>query len=203
MDPNQLPPQQNPYSFITSTGPAPKKPLLGGGSMKSRILLVGGTLLLIIIIFTVVSSLLSGGSKGTISGLKDIIAKQQEIIRIAELGAKDATSVDARNFAKTVSLTVQTDQTKTVEILSSNNGKIIKEEQAASFSSKTDQALEAAKANNQYDTVLKETLTTQLTAYLATLKKTHDGTNGKNTKENLSSSYKNASTLIAPPQAGE
>lgn len=203
MNPNSpYQPQQNPYAFLNETGPAPKKPFFAG-SLKGRIILIGGALLLIIIIFSVASSLLSSGSKGTVTSLKDIITKQQEIVRVAELGAVNSTSVDTRNFAKTVALTVQTDQTKVLEALTKNKAKMSASEQAAGLNAKTDQILEAAKANNQYDNVLTDTLASQLNAYLTVLKSTYDKTNGPNTKEVLSRSYTNATTLMAPSQAAQ
>ncbi len=202
MEPVNQTPQENPYNFIMQSPQRPKRSLLGG-SMKSRIFIVLGMVVLLVIIGSIVSAILASAGQTTARNLKDVIAKQQELIRVSDMGAKDGLSVDTRNFAKTVNLTLQTDQAHVVDMLSRNGGELTAPEQNAAKDSRTDSALEAARANNQYDTVLTDTLARLLQAYLTALKTAHDATDGPNTKEILSASYANASTLLAPSQTAE
>lgn len=200
MEPNQPTPQPNQYDFITNAPAPPKKPLFGG-SMKSRIFLVVGALVALMIIATIVSSILSSAGQTTIRNLKSVIARQQEIIRVAELGAKDGLSVNTRNFAKTVASSLQTEQASLIDLLGKNGGKLSKAEQAAELNDNTDKILEAAKANNQYDEVLLEELQSQLRDYQTSLKTAYDSADGSNTREALSDIYDSAGILLGTDDA--
>lgn len=184
----QQPVQPNPYEFITN--PGQQKPV-GGGSTKSRIIVVAVGIVLLLVIGLGVSTLLSSAGKAAEQSLKDIVAEQEEIIRISETGAKDALSVETRSFAMTVLASVQTDQQKISKLV-----KLKPEERRAKQSSKTDEALTAAKANNRYDEVLTETLITRIGSYRTALKTAYDSTKAGKTRTTLSDTFDSASALL-------
>src|SRR5688572_20450745 len=115
MPPNQPPTPPNPlptgqYDFILNPQQSRNTPGFGGGSMKSRLFLVAGLAVVLIVGAIIVSAILSRANSGPINNLKSVIAQQQGIIRVAEIGLKDAKSTDSRSFALTVLYSVTTDQ---------------------------------------------------------------------------------------------
>lgn len=200
MQPTEQPNQQNPYGFIMNPEKPPKRPLFGG-SMKSRILVVVAGVVLLMILGMVASALLSAGNKAVVNSLKDVIAKQQELIRVSDMGTKNASTSKAISFARTVNLTIKTDQAVIIDYLGRNKGSITDFEKNSAKNSNTDTILEASKANNRYDEVLTEELTKLLTSYRASLNTAYDTAKGENTKATLSKSYETAGTLLGEPAA--
>lgn len=195
MDPMQQTPQGNPYEFITNPGQAPKKPLLGG-STKSRVLLVVGGIFLLFIIFGIANALLSSGKNASTQALKNIVAEQEEIIRIADIGTTDALGSEARGYAITVSMTTQTNQQEMLDVLKTTKIKISNPELKAKFSAKTDEAFTAAKANNRYDEALTQALNESLTKYMKNLKSAYNVVSSEKTKTAIDKAYTNADTLL-------
>ncbi len=199
MDPMQQPPQQpNPYGFITDPTP-PKPSILGGNSMKGRIIVVAGgafiLLILAMILITVMSSL---GKAGT-NQLKAVYAEQQELIRVANIGAKDALGTDTRGYATVVALSTQTSQQQILQLLQSRNVKITPEEAAAKLNSKTADILTGAAANNRYDETVRELLEERITSYNAALKAAYEDASNETDKQALSSAFDSSSVLIFKP----
>lgn len=188
-------PQGNPYDFITNPGPPPKKPLLGG-STKSRVIIVIGGIFLLFVIFGIASTILSSGKNTASLALKEVVAEQEELIRVADLGSKDALGSEARGYAVTVSMTLKTSQQETTERVTAAKMKISNTELKAKSSSKTDESLTAAKANNRYDEVLTEILNEKLNKYMKNLKSAYDLSGSEKTKTVLDKAYTNASTLL-------
>lgn len=194
MEPSQQPVQPN-YDFLANSGPQ-KQPGLSGGSTKTRILVVVVGALLLIIIGFVVMNLLSSAGKTAEQNLKSVIAEQEEIIRISDMGVDEALTTEVRSFAVSVLSVVRTDQQKI--------GKFVKlkpEERRAKRNTKTDEELNAAKASNRYDEALTETLTSKLKTYQSTLKAAYDSAKANGTRTALSDAYNNVSTLLAPQQS--
>lgn len=206
MDPMQQPGQQPPagqYDFITNSPQKTKKPLIDPGSTKGRIMVVVGIVVLLMIGATIVTTIMSAGSKAARQNLKTVYATQQELIRVADLGVKDALSSDTRGFASTVSMSVKSDQIKTASLLASNGAKIKPEEANAKKSTKTDEALAAAQAANRYDETLVENLNKQITAYQQALDAAHTAISSKKDQEALVVMYTGAQTLAKAPETNQ
>lgn len=195
MDPNRQQPHNDPYGFITNPQQLPQKSRGVGNSMLSRIIIVVGGVLLLLIIGSVVVSLMGRAGQAATNNLKGIYAEQQEIIRIAGLGSKDALSTDAKSFAATVSLSITSSQQKIKEEL--GDTKLSDQELAAKKNADTDKVLEGAKATNSYDEVLQDTLTNQLQSYMQTLQKVFNETDDEALKQVISSAFDSASAIVA------
>ena len=200
MQPNQPvgspSPAQNPYDFITNPGTPPKKSLFGGGSTKNRVFVVAIGILVLIILATVVMSLLSSAGNGSTSALKSLVSQQEEIIRISELGTRNAKGIEARALAITTSLSVKTQQNEMVNYLSSKSTEVSKEELAAEKDTKIDATFEDATTNNRFDEVFTETLLRKLATYTNLLESTHKDAGNDKAQAVLKSSYISASTLL-------
>jgi hypothetical protein len=203
MQPNQplgpSSPVPNPYDFITNPGQRPKRQLFGGGgSLTKRIILVvGGAVLLMIIIAIVVSFLTSGGSSN-LNSLKSIVAQQQELARVAGIGADKAQDSTIRSYALTAKLSVTSQQQKLIAYLESKNVKLSKEELAAKQDKSVDEALDAATSSNRFDEAFNEELTGQLNNYATDLQEAFDSTSNQNGKTVLSDSYSSTAIILGP-----
>lgn len=195
MEPMPQQPQTNPYQFITD----PQKQSSGpkfGGSMKSRIIIVAGLALLLIIAASVVSVILTSINRGPVNQLKDIVAQQEEIIRIAGIGAEKAIGVDTRSYAQTVLQSVQTDQSKLITQMEKSKISITKLELASKKNTKTEEALEAASAANRYDEAIKQDLSEKVADYAESLKSAYDKGPGNAMEQVLSESFDNANAIL-------
>ena len=191
----QQAPQGNPYEFITNPGQPPKSPLLGG-STKSRIFIVVGAIFLLLILFGIASTILSSGKNASTVALKNVIAEQEELIRISDIGFKDALGTEARGYAITVSLTMKTSQQELTERLTATKAKMNAIDLKAKNNPKTDEALTAAQASNRYDEALTEALNDNLSKYMKDLKSTYNSTGSEKTKAALNKAYDNAAILL-------
>lgn len=198
MDPYQSPQpsQQNPYDFITNPGGPAKQPRLGGGSLKTRLLVVIGGLLALMILGSVVATVLSSSGRKDTTALKNLAAQQQELIRVAELGADKAVDYKTRSLAYTAKLSVTTQQQKLLAYLSGRGITVTKEELAAKKQSSIDKDLDSAAANNRFDEVFSATLDEELQDYATAMKTIYDSITSEKTKEILSESYTSSVTLI-------
>lgn len=199
MDPMQQPSApQNPYGFIMNPDQQPKRPLFGGSSKTRLIIVVAGVFLLIVIAFIVMSIFSSMSSSGT-EQLKLVYAEQQEVIRIAEMGAKDARSSDTRNFATTTLFATQTSQQQIGKTITSQGVKLKPEDISAKKNSKVESILTGAAANNRYDETIRELLEKQIASYSQALQTAYNENTGQQTQAALSDAFKSTSVLIAKP----
>lgn len=189
----QAPPPGNPYDFILNPQQQTKRSFLSGGPTKI-LLIAGGALLLVVVASIVFSLLFSGG--GQTGQLKEIAAAQEEIIRVAELGLKEAKSPDGLSLATTVNLSVTTDQSRLLGALEKSGIKVGSAELTSKKDPKTDELLENAAANNRYDEALTEILTDQLNDYLRLLRSAHQANPNADAKAALEASFDSASALL-------
>lgn len=191
-------PPSNPYDFITNPGQPAKKPVFGGGSPKSRIILIGGGIILLLIIISVVGSLLSSAGQGDAKSLKNLVAQQEELARVATLGADKAQDASTRSLAYTVKLSVASQQQKLIAHLSKNNVKISKEELAAKKKQSVDTELDAATSSNRFDEAFSQVLSSELANYSRAVESLYQTTGSQTTKDILSEAYTSSSTLLSP-----
>lgn len=200
MEPLPQQPQQNPYDFITNPAKPPKNPGFGGNSMRSRILIVLGGLIALVIIASVVGTLLSNAGKGDVKALKDIVAQQQELVRVADIGTKKAQTTSVKALAYTTLLSVTTDQQKLTEYLGGRGVKLTKLELEAKKKDSVDKTLESAAANNSFDQTFTETITGLLDKYAASMKSAYQSAKGEKGKTVLSESYTSSTALLGIKQ---
>lgn len=197
-DPRPTPPPMHPnaYSFITDHNKAGKRGLLPtGGSKQSRILLVVGIFLAISIVGVIVMAVLNGIDNGQKQDWLSLAQKQQEIIRISDVGATKAQGRDAKNLATTTKLSLESSQAIINSLAKKSGANVTSKTLLLGKDAKTDEALKTAEQTNQFDTAFQTILKNELNEYQALLKKLHDGTDSKTTKAGLSTAYTNAGIL--------
>lgn len=196
--PNVPPPMRggkNPYDFIAN----PDQTKAGNGKVLSkaqRIMLVVGGIFLLLLLVTVISSFISGLGDGI---KKDIVATRQqqvEILRVSELGIKQAASPDTKNLATTTNITMVSDSASLAALAEKAAVKTDRKMLAGGYNANTDALLASARQNNQFDKVFTEILIILLKDYQAGLKKIHDQSENVTTKQTLSSIFDSAGILI-------
>ncbi len=186
------------YDFILNTEHSPKRPRLPSASSKqSRILIVaGGAVVLVIIAVIVVSLLGSAGSAGKAQLLK-AAQQQTEIIRISKLGIERAKGSEAKNFAVTVNLSLQSDQTALLAALDDQGSKPNSKDLALGKNQKTDATLTNAEQSNKFDEVFIETLRAELLAYQKTLQSAFTDVSSQTIKTALNTQFQHAELLVS------
>lgn len=186
----------NQYSFITDPSKQGKKSLLpSGGDKKGRIMIVVGGLLGLMVLGVIALVVISSVGSGDKKDWATLAQKQQELIRISEIGLSKATVRDTKNLAATTSLSLKSSQATVNSLAKKNGAQVDAKSLALGKNSQTDVALKAAEQTNQFDATFQTILKTELNEYQTLLKKLHDGTSSKSTKSNLSTAYTNASVL--------
>jgi hypothetical protein len=200
MDPNQpyIPPPkgQNPYDFITNPQKSPKRRFSGGNSFVTRLFMVVGGGVLLIIIISVAVSLLGRSGQGNTNALKNLVAEQEELVRVASIGSGQAQDASVRARALTTELSTETQQQSLINYLEKLGIKVSKEELAAQKDSNTDSELESAASSNRFDDTFSATLTELLNKYAANLQDVYNSTSNEETKLVLSDSYSSTATLL-------
>lgn len=182
------------YEFLTEQ-PVKKNSLLGG-SKKSRIAIAVAGAILLIIIGLVVYTLLNSASDGTKKDLVIAVQQQNELIRISEIGVKEATSGEARNLAVTTNLSLVSSQTELQDLAKKAGAKLDAKQLKAASNSQSDKTLEQAKQINRFDEEFTKIIESQLLAYQQTLKRIYQSAQNQNSKNSLNQLYENASILI-------
>jgi len=202
MEPNPAPPPItpqkpiNPYDFLEDK-PKPKKPLLpipSGNSKTQRLIVAGVGAVFLIVLGMIVMAILNAPGQAATKDLVLAAQQQNELIRVAGIGAKDATSPDTRNLAVNTRATLASDQPKLQAIVSKSK-KVDAKLLALGKDSRTDATLTAAKQSNRFNEVFAELLKKELVEYSATLKRVHDNSNSKANKQVLAEQYANVKLL--------
>ncbi|HUP26673.1 MAG TPA: hypothetical protein VM124_03460 [Candidatus Limnocylindrales bacterium] len=210
MDPNLAPPappplpvtpSHNPYDFITQpSAPVRRSWLPGGNSKKKRILIIAiGAFILLLMVVGVVG-LLGSGDDGLKADYVSLAQQQAELIRVSDIGISKARGTEAKNLAVTTKYSILSEQTAILsqakKARAQTDPKII----AAGKDNKTDTQLTTASQTNQFDEVFIKIMKANLKKYQQTLKKVHDETTDKKTRDVLSQDYANAALLIGEPK---
>jgi hypothetical protein len=194
-------PQPTPdYSFLSESGPPPKRSLFPtGNSLPVKIGLVAGGLLLLIILFAVVKGLLGGGKN--YDDFIVITQKQQEIIHLTssvdeqDNGGNFTLPESMQNFAITAQLGMTSDQAKTLSYLRTNGVKVKAKKLSSGISPSVDSQLQTAASANNYSTTFKQVMHDQLQTYMQSLQQTFAHTSGAHGRELLSQEYDHAKLL--------
>jgi hypothetical protein len=195
--PQAPPAPHDPYHFIMNAPKAPRRKVLKTGSLRSRLLLIVGIAAVVIAAIMLVSSLLSRSSKQVTTDLINIVAEQQEIIRVANVGALGATGdLVTQSWAVTTESTIGSEQQALIKYLKQKEIVILPTELVGKLNKKTDTDLAAAKVNGTFVVVFKASLRASLTTYATDLKKSYKGVSSPEIKQLLSDSYKNTVSLL-------
>lgn len=199
MNPNQPSQSQNPYGFILNPNQGQNSPNMrgvGGNSMRSRILLVVGGMVLLLVVGSILASVLSSAGTRDNKSLTDIVAQQQELIRVAELGSDKSSDYKTRSLAYTTKLSVTTQQQKLIAYLGENSVVVSKEQLASKLQANVEKELETAANNNRFDETFAKLLDTELRNYATAMKEVYDSVGSEKTREILAESFTSSVTLL-------
>lgn len=168
----------------------------GGSSKKGRIVIAVIGAALILIIGIIVSSILGNAGESTKNDLVTAVQQQTELIRISDIGIKDAAGAEAKNLAITTNLSLSSVQDDLQDLATKAGAKLEKRTIDAGKDEQTDKDLESAKQINRFDETFTEVMQEKLLAYQQTLKRIHEAAQNESSKNTLSELYNNASNLI-------
>lgn len=190
-----MPPQQsNQYDFIMNPnqqrggGPAflqnPKNKII------VSVLFVSTILIVVIILFNVFTSL----GKQSNDDMVSVVAWQTEIIRISQLGLKEARDPNTRTQLSTLNSFLQSDASATQSYLSSSGVKLKPEQLASQQDSTVTADLESATQLNKYDETLIAIIEEKTASYKASLRSALNATSTTNRKTVLDTAATNILT---------
>lgn len=193
------PQDNNPYDFIMNpAAPPPKKrlPIPGSNSNPFLVkigLIVGGVIILMIVA-TVVLNLLTGGKTST-EEFRSLAQTQQEVIRVSAIGDNDARSQSVKNAAKSINLSVTTQQLKTLSYLSKNDVTMKEKELELKINADNDKKLDEANQTSTFDSVFLQVMRGVLESYGNELKQMYDGTSNTQAKQIIKEDYEQVQLL--------
>ncbi len=189
-------PNNGQYDFIMSPGGGKQPKGLLGGSMNNKkfIAIASGGVLLLLLLITM---LFSGGGPSNADLLLKVAQRQNELIRVAGIGVKEARGTDALNLARTVELNLKSDQTPLLEALKAQKVKVNPKQLTMSSSSETTKMLTEAAQNNRFDEAFVTFIQAELLNYQKDLKEAYSTSTKSALKDTLKRQYDNASVLIS------
>jgi flagellar basal body-associated protein FliL len=198
MNPSQLPTSPQPptgqYDFILA--PESQKRKFSGGSTKSRLIFVGVIVIVLVLVGSILASILSSAGNQDVKSIKKLVAQQEELVRITELGSDRAQDYKIRSLAYTTKLSILTQQQKLLSYLEERGSDPSKEELAAELQPKLEAELEQAASNNRFDETFSAALDTALRAYAKETEVASKNVGSEKTKAVLKESYASSLTLL-------
>ena len=158
------PPQQNPYDYLLNPAVAPKKSTAFGGGKPNKlvmVLFVLGILVLVIVAYSVFSSL----TKKSYTSVIDLAERQNEIVRISELGIAKAHDPATLIYVSTIRNVTYSERTATLAFLAKKNNALSPKQLVLKQDSSIDKALTTAEQDNTYDQTLLEKLNVLIASY--------------------------------------
>jgi hypothetical protein len=162
---------------------------------KVGLFVIGGLILIIIL-----SSLLSGHSRGKFQPIVNVLARDQETLRVTtlvqqQLQLQDPTS---QALATTASSSLASEKTQLLAYLSNNHLKVSSAQLAADTDKSTDASLQSAAQNNGLDAAYANYLKTALAKYQTDLQTAYKSA-GPNGKAILSDAFESTVALLKSP----
>ncbi len=162
--------ENNPYDFITNPSQhTPKSSINFGGGKNKIIITIVFAVVTLIVLFLGISFLLSI-SKANNEDLITIRANQTELIRIIELGNKDATDTALKNRLASLQALVSSDESRLTDLMKKRNIEVTKIQLNSEKNEEVDSALESAKQQSNYDEVLLDEISNRSNEYYNALK---------------------------------
>ncbi len=186
-------PQQNPYDYLLNPPTAPRKqrPLFSGGNKVVKVVFVAVVLVVVLIAYSVFSNL----TKTNYDAVVRLAERQQEIVRVSNLGLASAQDPATRVYVSTIASTTQSEQYATVAFLSKKQIKVSPSVLALKQDSSIDTSLKSAQQNNTYDKVLTDTLNDLLLSYQKAQKEVTDVGKSKSETALFATLFLNAKVL--------
>lgn len=170
-----------------------------GQSRASRIMLVSLGLLVLVIVFIFIKNLIIPASFNK-SAFNLVVERQQIILHILSTDVTTSNSLSLtladQNFAQTALLSLQAAQNQTLTFLTDNGYKISPQQLALDYNSSVDLQLKNALAANDFDSVFKADMQSQLNYYLQDLRSAYDTTRSIVGRQILDKQYNEAKLLM-------
>jgi hypothetical protein len=193
MDPNH--PQE--YQFIMNNVPNKKGSPFGDTStVKGRIMFVSVSGIFIITVLVVGFIAFSALTAKKLGDLKDISARQTELLRIIELGLDQSRSGSTKNYLVTVKSVLSTDKAKLSSYNKKNDINLSPQEQSARKDKDTDKALDEAAKKNLYDEVLVDAVNKQLLSYDKALRAAYEENETSAGRKLIKTAADNTATIL-------
>lgn len=191
-----LPTPDNPYGFILDPNKNEARKLLPSDSKRTRILIIVLASIILLLLVSMVFSMISKSSNAQVTRLKDLLAEQQEIIRVSAIGLENISTVETRNYLTTINYTAASQQQQLSKYLSGKKVTIEKTLYDSKLDTTTDKQLAAAVQNNKYEQIYDSILLTLLTEYQKDLKEAYKKATTNESKAILTSSFNSVSLLL-------
>ncbi|HSX45227.1 MAG TPA: hypothetical protein VLF39_03950 [Candidatus Saccharimonadales bacterium] len=193
----------DPYGFLAQQ-PAKKKGGIGpnlpsGNSVGQRVLVVLGIIVFLVVAVLIFLSILSSAGKESTAALLDVVKKQTELIRVADLGTQKASQDSTQNLAFTVKYSLESDQPDLISAIKGAGTKVTEGILNSGHQASTDATLDQAEQDNNYDAVFIRLLNTQLRDYQAALKKAYGIAKSQKLKASINSDYGHINIIIGEP----
>lgn len=201
MDPNTNRPDQDQeikpdYAFIREINEAVEHHDTDKEKRKRILIASAGGVGLIIVIVMLASLIFSGGPD-IAQRLISIAQRQEEIIRISEIGIDNARDTDVKQFAATTRSAMRSSQNDITGLIETRAGSRISQSRLrATEDTQTTQDLETARQANRFDIAFAETILDELTDYQTLLGAVAQETNSANEREVMQALDREVAVLI-------
>lgn len=201
MDPYQQqyqPPTGDAYDFILNPQQQPKPRKLGLGSSNKFGLLIGiivGGAVLFMVIVALILTAFGGNSNAT--SILGLAQAQNELVRVADQGARSGVRQTTKNLAVTIQYGMTTQQKRTLTYLAQIGTAVDEKELKLKQNATTDQQLASAKTTSTFDSAFAEIMQAQLTAYADSIRQLHSTATSETEKELLGTFYEQTQLLIS------
>jgi hypothetical protein len=185
MNQQQPPPSSGPAGKISSFG-KPAKILVGLGALFAIVI--------------VAALIFSSGSSGSSQQVLDLMAQNQEIVRVSAAQDQKFSDGNTKGLSATTQAALTSQQKELASYLSKTKVKYGQKELAAKTNPATDTQLETAAQNNSLDDAYAQYLKSSLSAYSVSLSKTYKSTDSTVLKTALQAAYDSVKTLLDSPQ---
>lgn len=190
--------QSNPqpdYSFLEENEKPGYFDFFTKADKKTRIKMAaisGGLLLLLAVIL---GAIIFSNDEGLQTSLTRVAQRQNEVIRIAEIGEDKARSQEVLNASIVIKASLKSSQNQVSAVLASEGGSPSRAILRQLENEQTTRELNAAEQANQFDEVYLEIMQSQLLSYMASLEAAYAHTSGNN-RELIDDLYREAGLLL-------
>lgn len=184
------------FDFMLKDRPKPKRSLGLPSGIAGKILVIGVAIVVIIL----AASLIFGGKKSNTTQVLDLMAQQQEMIRVSKLEDRQFTDANVLNLSATTQETLQSQQAQLKLYLSKIKAKYKLKQLAARTNQSTDAQLQTAYQNNNLEKAYVLYLKNALATYQSSIQELYKTTPSKTLKLSLNEAYSSVAVLLKSPQ---
>lgn len=203
MQPNQVitpPPQpqpNSPFEFMMKDEQKGRKFGLPSGAPKPLLILVG--LIAVTFVALILGSVLKGGGASNSTQIVDLMAQNQEIIRVSTVNQQNFKDPNNLALSTTTVVTLTSQETQFSAYLAKVKAKYTPAQLGSLTNKNTDAALQSAVLNNGFDGAYLAYLKSAVQKYQDSIDATSK-TSTKNFNQILQSAFSSNKTLLASPQ---